>query len=116
MQLCTRSPWLRVATAMSSIRVRLNGKLFFDFRFMGVRCREQTTFSDTAANRRKMESVLKRIDEEISLGSFEYVRYFPTSQMLPKFLSATDPIAVQPVAAVGSRAGTVSTLLPRVEN
>jgi len=41
---------------MASIRVRKEtGLLFFDFRFRGQRCREQTMLQDTPANRKRLE-------------------------------------------------------------
>jgi len=65
---------------MGSIRSRKeNGLLMFDFRYQGKRCREQTTLPDTAENRRKMEKVIKRIDAEITMGTFIYGNYFPNS-------------------------------------
>jgi len=70
---------------MGSIKKRPeNGKLFFDFRYLGIRCREQTLLKDTQVNRKKMQRVLDRIEEEISLGTFDYARYFPSSKMLEK--------------------------------
>ncbi len=73
---------------MGSIRVRPEtGKLFFDFRYRGQRCREQTALDDTPANRRKMKHVLERIEAEITLGSFEYARYFPESPNVAAFPS-----------------------------
>lgn len=38
------------------------GNLFFDFRYLGKRCREQTTLADTAANRKKLQKVLPSSD------------------------------------------------------
>src|SRR5690554_1438145 len=65
---------------MASIRVRdTTGNLFFDFRYKGKRCREQTLLSDTPANRRKLEGILKKLEAEITLGTFEYANYFPDS-------------------------------------
>lgn len=61
------------------------GKLFFDFRYDGKRCREQTTLDSTPANRKKLESILKRIEAEITLGTFEYHRYFPNSPRAKEF-------------------------------
>lgn len=70
---------------MGSIKNRPeNGKLFFDFRYNGMRCREQTLLKDTPTNRKKMQKVLDRIEEEISLGTFDYTRYFPGSKVLEK--------------------------------
>ena len=71
---------------MGSIRKRSdNGLLFFDFRYQGERCREQSLLKDNAANRRNMEKVLARIESEIKLGTFEYARFFPNSTMITKF-------------------------------
>ncbi|MEY2342915.1 DUF3596 domain-containing protein [Acidithiobacillus sp. IBUN Pt1247-S3] len=70
---------------MGSIRCRKsNNKLFFDFQYANVRCREQTTLSDSPANRKKMQKVLDRVEEEISLGTFDYAHYFPGSKVLEK--------------------------------
>ena len=66
---------------MGSIRSRGDdGNLFFDFRYEGKRCREQTLLSNTAANRKKLEKVLVQIEREIAVGIFDYLSYFPNSQ------------------------------------
>jgi len=71
---------------MGNIRVRKSsGKLFFDFRYRGRRCREQTTLEDTAVNRQKLKRILERIEAEITLGSFDYKQYFPNSPMVEAF-------------------------------
>ena len=71
---------------MASVRTRTEtGKLFFDFKFHGTRCREQTTLDDTKENRRKLDSIAKKIDASITLGQFNYADYFPTSSMASKF-------------------------------
>ncbi|CAM3796944.1 DUF3596 domain-containing protein [Vreelandella rituensis] len=54
-------------------------KLYFDFRYLGKRCREQTALDDTPANRKKLQRILEKIEAEITLGSFDYGRYFPES-------------------------------------
>jgi len=77
-----------------------NGLLFFDFRFHGDRCREQTLLSDTPANRRKLEKVLDKIEAEIAAGTFVYANYFPNSKALARLERVavqTDQIAVAPV-------------------
>lgn len=63
---------------MASVNAR-NGTLFFDFRYNGVRCREYTKLEDTAANRKLMRQLLGKIEAEITLGSFDYAKYFPNS-------------------------------------
>lgn len=73
-------------SAVANIRVRKEtGKLLFDFSFRGVRCREQTPLPDTAANRKRMKVILKRIEAEISLGTFDYARSFPNSPNARRF-------------------------------
>lgn len=69
---------------MASIR-GLNGKLFFDFRYKGQRCREYTAAEDSKTNRAKMEKILKKIEEDIEANNFEYRRYFPNSKLAEKF-------------------------------
>lgn len=62
---------------MSNVRARKDGRLFFDFYYRGVRCRELTSLPDTPDNRRKMERALRVIDVEIANGTFDYARTFP---------------------------------------
>jgi integrase len=70
---------------MGHIRVRKEtGKLFFDFRYQNLRCREQTNLKDSAANVKNMERALVKIEAEILLGQFDYEATFPGSKMLPK--------------------------------
>lgn len=69
---------------MASVNAR-GGKLFFDFRFRGIRCREYTSLTDTPASRRKMEAVLTRIEADIGTGRFEYRNYFPDSRLVARF-------------------------------
>jgi integrase len=72
------------ASVMGHIRVRKEtGKLFFDFQYQNLRCREQSNLKDTSVNRRKMEKVLERVEAEIMLGQFDYEATFPASKMLP---------------------------------
>jgi integrase len=71
---------------MGSIRVRNEtGKLFFDFKFQNMRCREQTTLDDTKSNRAQLQKVMVKIDAEILLGQFVYRNYFPNSSFAEKF-------------------------------
>ncbi len=76
---------------MASIRVReATQKLFFDFQFQGKRCREQTALENTLANRKKLETILKRIEAEITLGTFEYHKYFPNSPRAQEFTKQSE--------------------------
>lgn len=87
---------------MGSVRKRSDsGLLFFDFRFNGRRCREQTLLPDTAANRNKLVKVLKKIEAEIKSTTFNYAAYFPTSKNLKHF--EVESVAVQfPQTAIAS--------------
>jgi integrase len=70
---------------MGSIRVRESTrKLFFDFRYRNIRCREQTALLDTPANLKKLTKIMDLIDAEILLGRFDYQAYFPESKILKK--------------------------------
>lgn len=64
---------------MASINAR-NGQLFFDFRYKGQRCREYTKLTDTPAHRKRMETIMARIEAEITLDIFVYGDYFPGSK------------------------------------
>lgn len=69
---------------MGNIRER-KGLLFFDFRFNGVLCREQTLLNDTAGNRKKLIPILARIEASIKLGTFRYEDFFPDSHKVQQF-------------------------------
>jgi len=62
-----------------------SGKLVLDFRYQKERCREQTLLDDTAANRRRLEKLLEKVEQEISIGIFDYARTFPNSPRAKKF-------------------------------
>jgi len=72
---------------MASINVSAKGKLYFDFRFEEVRCREYTKLNDSVENRRKLKPILKRLEAEIALGTFKYEVYFPNSKRLKKIVA-----------------------------
>ena len=63
---------------MGSIRAR-DQRLFFDFRYQGVRCREQTLLKDTKLNRARLEKIMSDIDKAIHLDQFVYCDFFPDS-------------------------------------
>ncbi|MEA1988607.1 MAG: site-specific integrase [Pseudomonadota bacterium] len=70
---------------MATIRVKKStGNLYFDFQFLKARCREYTSLPDTKPNRKRLETILVRIEAEITLGTFEYAKYFPNSSMVKK--------------------------------
>ena len=70
---------------MASIRTRAGSQfLLIDFQYMNLRCREQTALTDTVANRKKLQQLLNRVEAEITLGTFDYRRYFPNSKNVDK--------------------------------
>ncbi|MTI73909.1 MAG: site-specific integrase [Stenotrophomonas sp.] len=75
---------------MANIRTRKEtGCLFLDFRYRGVRCREQTALQDTPANRRTLESLASRIKREMAKGTFDYAMFFPDSPRAVQFAAET---------------------------
>lgn len=88
---------------MANVSTR-SGLLFFDFRYQGIRCREYTKLADTSANRRRMQSVLDRIEQAIASGKFDYATAFPGSKLAAKFVSHQQAAAVDPM-----RTGSAST-------
>lgn len=101
---------------MASIQVRKEtNRLIIDFYYRGIRCREQTALPDTPANRRKVEKLLSRIEQEIHLGSFDYARFFPGSRNARKF--AQGPLAqagrALEAALSGSGTGSATRGTPR---
>lgn len=80
---------------MGKVRARTDTKkLYLDFSYRNIRFREQTALLDNKTNRRKREQLMERIDAEITLGQFDYARYFPNSKNLKKLNRA---IAGQPL-------------------
>lgn len=70
---------------MGKVRVRKEtGKLYLDFFYQDVRCREQTALQDTPANRKQVELLLARIEAKILLGDLDYAEFFPESKNLKK--------------------------------
>jgi integrase len=69
---------------MGSIRER-RGLLFIDFRYRGVRCREYTKLSDKPASRKRLQTIVERVEAEILLGTFDYAAYFPNSDRIAQF-------------------------------
>jgi integrase len=74
---------------MGSINVK-NGKLFLDFRYRGVRCREYTKLDASKVNHTRAERLLKTIEAEIILDRFDYGKYFPKSKLRHKFDQVDD--------------------------
>lgn len=75
---------------MAKIRARPEtGTLYLDFFYRGKRCREQTALPDTAENRRRVQTLMNRIDKEIRQGSFDYAATFPNSTKLAAFATSS---------------------------
>lgn len=85
---------------MAKVRARPEtGKLYFDFFYRGVRCREQTDLPDTPANRKRVEAVMRRIEIELQQGTFDYARYFPNSKQPARTLGhAAEGAHVRPAS------------------
>ena len=69
---------------MANIQERY-GKLVVDFRYQGVRCRETTSLEATTQNRKLLKKRLEQLEAEITLGTFEYAKYFPKSKRVTQF-------------------------------
>lgn len=65
------------------------GRLVIDFTYRGVRCREQTALSDTAANRKMLQAVVNRIKKTQAEGSFRYADFFPQSALCARFAESS---------------------------
>jgi integrase len=62
-----------------------DGKLFFDFFWRCVRCKEYTGLADKAENRRLCERKMAAVHSAIKRGSFDYRAHFPRGSRLPLF-------------------------------
>lgn len=101
---------------MGNVRVRKEtNNLFFDFYFMGVRCREQTLLPDTPANRKKLKAIMERIEAEIVLGAFDYAKTFPGSKNLEKVACALAEAAAAPLRVLRAGQQEIPTLAAFVE-
>jgi hypothetical protein len=56
-----------------------HGRLFLDFRWRGVRCREFTDLPDTPENRRRCTTLLRIIKGEIAFGTSTTAATSPTA-------------------------------------
>lgn len=76
---------------MASIRTRKGSNmLFVDFYYMNKRCRETTNLIDTPANRKKLAKVIEQMEAEITLGIFNYAKYFPKSDKADEMMALND--------------------------
>jgi len=64
---------------MGSIRKRTDSdNLMIDFRYQGVRYRQQTTLLDNSSNRKILEKDMKKLEAEIELGILDIDKLFPS--------------------------------------
>ncbi|MCK7552959.1 tyrosine-type recombinase/integrase [Marinobacter goseongensis] len=74
---------------MAKVRARADTKkLFIDFRYQEIRCREQTLLSDTVRNRKQLETLIQRMEAKMLVGDFDYAEFFPGSKNLKKLEEA----------------------------
>jgi len=64
---------------------RKHGKLFLDFTWRGVRCKEYVGFRDTPENRKELGRRLRLIRAQIENGTFDYRDWFPEGRRLGEF-------------------------------
>ncbi|MBO2552383.1 site-specific integrase [Shewanella algae] len=62
-----------------------DGKLYLDFRYKGVRCREQTSLIDNPTNRQKLSRLMALFEQQMKSGSFDYGHHFPNSPKAEHF-------------------------------
>jgi integrase len=78
-----------------------------DFKFNGMRMREQTALPDTPANRKRLQKALERIEADIALGSFDYEKTFGKPLLAKKGAQAeVSPVAASPDVLPSTRADT----------
>ena len=71
---------------MGKVRLRKEtNRLYIDFSYRGVRCREYTALADKPANRKTLQKLLDQIEREIAQGTFNYAVRFPGSAMADRF-------------------------------
>lgn len=69
---------------MASVRALPSKMLFVDFKYLGERFRETSLLVNTVANMKAMTQMAKRLEAEITMGTFSYEKYFPQSKHLEK--------------------------------
>jgi integrase len=60
-------------------------KLFFDFSWRSIRCKEYTGLLDTPENRRRCQHTMRLVDAAIRRGDFDYRAFFPRGSRLHVF-------------------------------
>lgn len=81
------------------------GKLYLDFSYRAVRCREQTALDDTPENRKRLHALAERVGKAIGRGTFEYGAHFPGSPRADQFSAAVAAAATPLTEPVGPTPG-----------
>lgn len=69
-----------MGTGKSGIRAATAHSIEIDFYYQGARCRERLKLAPTAANLKYAANLKARIENEITLGTFDYATHFPNSK------------------------------------
>src|SRR5205823_1582592 len=78
-----------------------HGCLAFRLYFHGLESHEGTKLKDTQETRRKVEARARVIDQEIREGAFDYLRWFPTGNLAPRFQREREPVVGRIVTVRG---------------
>ncbi len=70
---------------MGRIHTNNSGRLYFDFSYRNIRCREHTKLKDSPANKKRLSLIMQTIEASILLGQFDYQSYFPNSKRVARF-------------------------------
>lgn len=70
---------------MAHLRIRPNGRIQIDLHLLGMRFREGTKLMATPKNLKTAQALLKKMNAEIDLGTFQYRDYFPKSKKVATF-------------------------------
>ena len=67
---------------MANLRIRPNGVIQYEVCIYGVRFRETSGLKATPKNIKIAKEVVKRLNAELALGTFEYRDFFPESRQI----------------------------------
>jgi integrase len=86
-----------------------------DFVYQGRRCREQTSLPDSTKNRKKLGEILERVEAEITVGTFDYGRYFPNSKLVVHFAGNTVTTSTPARSAAAALPGGPRDISPAIQ-
>jgi len=82
---------------MANVRVRPEtGRIYLDFAYRGIRCREHTALIDSPGNRKLAEQLMERIQHQIIMGTFNYEKTFPGSPRAKWFEQPEPEVTMTP--------------------